>query len=370
MAPKARITKHGVVTEPEGNIAQADENLIDFSDDNKPRHKALQRTQTDDQSMPPANGTAPVTAPDSRRDSALRRSSSLASVSKDGQPKPANKDHFRNLGPSNLASRPRQTRYNTVKIKPGGGTLAENLAKASVEAPSGSPLAMSSVTPAPHGGAGTGLLSSAGKDASDGVLAVQQGYGTMGSGSTPPKSSSGGGGKNSSGGPSAASHAHPAATIPEEPSWKSHDQASDSESTIGSLRRRSEAGPKSVSPSQRRGTARSGSITETHVDLDGIRKVVLETTSSSEEAAAVREQQQQQQLDDGGGVGLSQRAVANGLEDEDEGEGEGEGEGKGKQAGSGRKKRRRRKRKPAAAAAAAANTDENELLVSSERGGE
>ncbi|KAL9580431.1 MAG: hypothetical protein Q9212_004504, partial [Teloschistes hypoglaucus] len=301
MAPKARITKHGVVTEPEGNIAQADEDLIDLNDDNKPQHKALQRTQTHDQSMPPANGTAPDSAPESRRASALRRSSSLASVTKDGQPKPANKDHFRNLGPSNLASRPRQTRYQTVKIKPGGGTLAENLAKASVEAPSGSPLAMASVTPAPHGGAGTGLLSSAGKDASDGVLAVQQGYGAVGESGSPPKSSSGGsgGGKNSSGGPSAASHVHSAATIPEEPS-ESSNQASDSESTIGSLRRRAEVGPKNVSPSQRRGTARSGSITETHVDMGGIRKVVLETTSSSEEAA-----REQREMDGrGGSVGL------------------------------------------------------------------
>ncbi|KAL8687254.1 MAG: hypothetical protein Q9218_006518, partial [Villophora microphyllina] len=240
MAPKTRITKHGVVTESESNIAQAEENLIDLNDDTKPQHKALQRTQTNDQPIPSANGNAPDQAPASRRNSALRRTSSIASVTKDGQPKPANRDHFRNLGPSNLASRPRQTRYNTVKIKPGGGTLSENLAKASVEAPQGSPLAMSSVTPAPHGGVGTGLLNSAGKDASDGVLAVQQGYGTMGG--TPPKSPSGAGeGKNSSGGASAANQAHPSATIPEE----SRDHASDSESTIGSLRRRSREGPKS-----------------------------------------------------------------------------------------------------------------------------
>ncbi|KAL8724700.1 MAG: hypothetical protein Q9181_006708, partial [Wetmoreana brouardii] len=284
-APKTKIGKHGVVPEPESNIAQADENLIDLNDDSKPQHKAVHRTQTHDQT----NGVAPDSAPASRRDSALRRTSSIASVTKDGQPKPANKDQFRNLGPSNLASRPRQTRYNTVKIKPGGGSLAENLAKVSNDAvASGSPLAVSTASPAPHGGVGTGLLNSAGKDASDGVLAVQQGYGTMG-GNSPPKSSSDG--KNSSGGPSPASQAHPAATIPEEPAQRQrsksssqHNSNSDSESTIGSLQRRSASGPNSVSPSQRRGTARSGSITENVIDIGGVRKVVLETTSSSEEA--------------------------------------------------------------------------------------
>ncbi|KAI4284898.1 MAG: hypothetical protein L6R35_004784, partial [Caloplaca aegaea] len=304
LAPKTKIGKHGVVAGPESNIGEAQEDLIDLGDDNKPQHRALQRAQTHDPT-PSVNGAAPESNPAGHRSSALRRSSSIASVTKDGQPKPvSNLDHFRNLGPSNLASRPRQTRYNTVKIKPGGGSLAENIQKVHESASSDSPLAISTTSPAPQGGVGTGLLSSAGKDASDGVLAVQQGYGTI---DTPPKSSNG---KNTagSGGPSAASQAHPSATIEEEEQHqqephlrsKSHSSSntsahrSDSESTIGSLRRNnnnnnntgssSRRAATDVSPLRKRGTARSGSITEQIVDMGGIKKVVLETTSSSEEA--------------------------------------------------------------------------------------
>lgn len=338
LAPKTKIGKHGVVAEPEINIAQAEEDLIDLGDDNKPQHKALQRTATGELT---ANGSAsdkPKPKPN------LRRTSSIASVTKDGQPKPlSNVDHFRHLGPSNLASRPRQTRYNTVKIKPGGGSLAENVIKANAGNNDGSPLAASIASPAPQGGAGTGLLSSAGKDASDGVLAVQQGYGTTGG--TPPKSSSGGG-KTGSGGPSAASQAHPSATIPEEEPHRQRSKSrtkehSDSESTIGSLKW------KDVSPRQlkKRGTARSGSITEQIVDLGGVRKVVLETTSSSEENAVNGGNGGDVGNRKENGEGPSEGGVpVDGRDDEDEGEEDGQ---KGKGEGGGRKKRRRRKRKPA-----------------------
>ncbi|KAL8956268.1 MAG: hypothetical protein Q9183_006358 [Haloplaca sp. 2 TL-2023] len=331
LAPKTKIGKHAANAEPAVKT-EHDEDLIDVNDESKPQHKALQRTQSQDQ----ANGALPDAGDAASRRNSLRRTASIASVTKDGQPKPANMDQFRNLGPSNLASRPRTTRYNTVKIKPGGGTLTENLAKASVNAPAGSPLAMSTATPAPHGGVGTGLLSSAGKDASDGVLAIQQGYGTMG---TPPKDS-GHGGKSSSGGPSAASQAKPASTIPEieEPTSYQHPNLnprsppsrSNSESTIGSLHRRSASGPKGLSPHMRRGEARSGSITENVVDMGGIKKVVLETTSSSEEA-----------VKDGLGEQSEDTNNRGGDAEDDDGEEE-DGERKG---GGGKKKRRRKNRR-------------------------
>ncbi|KAI4271788.1 MAG: hypothetical protein LQ337_005755 [Flavoplaca oasis] len=339
LAPKTKIGKQGVVAEPETDIAQAEEDLIDLGDENKPQHKALQRTATGELA---ANGT---TSDKAKPNPNLRRTSSIASVTKDGHPKPlTNVDQFRHLGPSNLASRPRQTRYNTVKIKPGGGSLVENIIKANANNNDGSPLAVSVASPAPHGGEGTGLLSSAGRDASDGVLAVQQGYGSMSG--TPPKSS-GGAGKASSGGPSAASQAHPSATIPEEepnsPRSKPRmKDRSDSESTIGSLKR------KDVSPRQlkKSGTARSGSITEQIVDLGGVKKVVLETTSSSEENAISggngeggRNRKENEEGPSDGGVPVNER-------DNDEEEGEEDGK-KGKGEGGGRKKRRRRKRKPA-----------------------
>ncbi|KAL9011128.1 MAG: hypothetical protein Q9173_004002 [Seirophora scorigena] len=379
LAPKTKIGKHGVVAEPESNIGDAEEDLIDLGEDNKPQHKALQRAQSHDKA-PPINGSALGFNPDARRSSALRRTSSIASVTKDGQPKPvSNLDHFRNLGPSNLASRPRQTRYNTVKIKPGGGSLVENIQKANESAAQGSPLAVSTTSPAPQGGVGTGLLSSAGKDASDGVLAVQQehGYGTIG---TPPKSSNG---KNTagSGGQSAALQARPSATIEEEEQQQQQQQQkephsrsksrgsntsahrSDSESTIGSLRRnetRSRRGT-DVSPRQKRGTARSGSITEQIVDMGGIKKVVLETTSSSEEA--------------GGGSSGNQNS-GDALKGSSNGSGKGGEEGGGvplggaeegeeapKKGASGRKKRRRKTRKGGPAKGKGGGGDENEPLL-------
>ncbi|KAI4187086.1 MAG: hypothetical protein LQ348_004144 [Seirophora lacunosa] len=377
LAPKTRIGKHGVVAEPESNIGDAEEDLIDLGEAKKPQHKALQRAQSHDRA-PPINGSAPESNPDAHRSSALRRTSSIASVTKDGQPKPvSNLDHFRNLGPSNLASRPRQTRYNTVKIKPGGGSLAENLQKANESVAQGSPLAVSTTSPAPQGGVGTGLLSSAGKDASDGVLAVQQehGYGTIG---TPPKSSNG---KNTagSGGQSAALQARHSATIEEEeqqqqqkePHSRSKSRGSntsahrsDSESTIGSLRRnetRSRRGT-DVSPRQKRGTARSGSITEQIVDMGGIKKVVLETTSSSEEAGGGGSSGNQSTLkeasngsgkggEEGGGVPLD------GAEEE--------GEEAPRKGASGKKKRRRKTRKggPAKGKGGGGGGDENEPLL-------
>ncbi|CAL8578836.1 cell agglutination protein Mam3 [Xanthoria parietina] len=335
-APKSKIDKHGVIAEPETDIARGEEDLIDLRDEDKPQHKALQRAVTGELA---ANGSA---ADKAKPNPNLRRTSSIASVTKDGQPKPlSNVDQFRHLGPSNLASRPRQTRYNTVKIKPGGGSLAENVIKANGAKNDGSPLAVSIASPAPHGGAGTGLLSSAGKDASDGVLAVQQGYGTIGG--TSPKHPDGGGQT----GLSAAAQANPSTTIPEEEPHRQRSKAStkehsDSESTIGSLKR------KDVSPRhmKERGTARSGSITEQIVDLGGVRKVVLETTSSSEENALSGGNGDEVSNRKENGEGPSEGGVPVDGRDDDQEDGEEDGK-KGKGEGGGRKKRRRRKRKPA-----------------------
>ncbi|KAL8920667.1 MAG: hypothetical protein Q9208_006149 [Pyrenodesmia sp. 3 TL-2023] len=378
LAPKTKIGKHGVVAEPESNIGEAQEDLIDLSEDGKPQHKALQRAQSHDQ-MPSSNGSAPNSTPASRRQSAPRRTSSIASATKDGNPRHVtNHDHFHKLGPSNLASRPRQTRYNTVKIKPGGGSLAENLQKVNESSTSGSPLAISAVSPAPHGGVGTGLLSSAGRDASDGVLAVQQGYGTMAG--SPPKTP-GKANATSSGGQSATSQAHPAATIQEEeqePRSRSKSRGSttsnhrsDSESTIGSLHKPNRSTSRvDVSPRQKRGTARSGSITEQIVDTGGIRKVVLETTSSSEETGSNSGPQtnKETEKDDAHNVGSS-NSSGGGKGDGDGGgvplDAQEGGETSSSKKGGGKKKRRRKIRKGGGSAKGKGegNGDENQPLL-------
>lgn len=248
-----------------------EEDLINLNDDQKPQHQALRRTATGDFS-PKLNGATDHVST-SRKASLLRRASSITSIGNDSHPKQTpNLDAFKNLGPSNLASRPRQTRYNTVKIKPGGAPLIDQIKD---QEQSGSPLKTISAPTAPQGGVGTGLLNSAGRDASDGVLAVQQGYGT--SSGTPPKS-----GDRSGSGASANPYTIAGDSIPEEPGLEPSRSASGS--TIGSLlshRNRSSSRP--ISPSMKRGPARSGSITENIVDTGKYKKVVLETTSSSDD---------------------------------------------------------------------------------------
>ncbi|KAI9762432.1 MAG: hypothetical protein M4579_000408 [Chaenotheca gracillima] len=262
----------------------------------------------------------------------IRRSSSLVNTPNSGGNgqhvivrgnAPEMREHLKHLGPSNLASRPKQTRYNTVKIKQGasGGLPAAQAAaaaetgedeaiKQAASGPTPPPEPQRSQsfafeTPAPQGGVGAGLLSSAGKDASDGVQALQAGYGTMsGPSSKDPTSPSSKDQKSKSKStptPDPARLAPPprrntTATSPGGGSSSrrprsSHDSDGETSphSTVGSLhsgsrspfsssRPRRTTG--SASPDARR-VARSGSITENVVTAGGVRKVILETTSSS-----------------------------------------------------------------------------------------
>ena len=180
------------------------------------------------------------------------------------------RDHAHNLGPSNLASRPRTTRYNTVKIKPGGGGgLYETTSKPQAQDSYSEPRQFSAST-APQGGVGAGLLNSAGMDAKDGVMAVQVGYGTMGN--TPPKSK----GRDSA--PGNIDELSPSRIRERE----SRDRTANSKSDA---RDRSQGSIASVGSRSKSKTAvaRSGSLSENVVHAGGIKKTVLETTSSSED---------------------------------------------------------------------------------------
>jgi metal transporter CNNM len=114
---------------------------------------------------------------------------------------PEFKNHLKHLGPSNLASRPKQTRINTVKIKPGTSgsdatvLLTHSGTRESVQSPRSRQGSASSATQNPQTVSPTckareleaeaiettGLLN-AGYPASDAVQAV--GYGTLGSNPT------------------------------------------------------------------------------------------------------------------------------------------------------------------------------------------
>jgi metal transporter CNNM len=194
--------------------------------------------------------------------------------------------HLKHLGPSNSATRPKQTRINTVKIKPGiPNTIPENGVR---------PADGTTVTPshAPHGGIGEGLLESAGREASDGVHSLVVGYGTISQSADRTSWKSGRSGS-----------ARP--QIQEEPRSPKHAAANEtnetnetttliidnnyegaqsrgrskSVSTIGSLHSHKS---RSKTPPRKRHTARSGSISENIVDVNGVKKIILETNSSSD----------------------------------------------------------------------------------------
>jgi len=276
-APRARIAKGGFIGDPPtANGAVADLINIDESETLSPED--LHRAQTLDGVAQRPKGPATTTR---------RRSSATISVTGDGKfPKKANSDeireHLKHIGPSNLASRPRSTRYNAVKIKPGTETVPpqQNDDDAHI-----TPLRKIS-EPASEfkTGIGEGLLKSGGKEASDGVQTLQQGYGTI---SVPPT------GRRSASVTKAVQADPSERMAPNSLVDSQHDEHDDevpelqrpatrnhSESTLGSLQ---DAYPRPKSPFyQSKGPARSGSITENIVDANGIRKVVLETTSSSE----------------------------------------------------------------------------------------
>ncbi|KAL6709812.1 cell agglutination protein Mam3 [Coniothyrium glycines] len=199
--------------------------------------------------------------------------------------------HLKHLGPSNAANRPKSTRINTVKIKPGQTSTTPDIPKTipeNAQSSHGAPTEGILVdgSHAPEGGIGAGLLSSAGLEASDGVHSVAVGYGTMGisgdrmswksgySGQKPtedePTSPKGG---------SNVDDENTHLLVDNTIDGQGSRERSRSVSTIASLH---SIKSRSRSPPKKRHTARSGSISENVVDVNGIKKIVLETTSSSD----------------------------------------------------------------------------------------
>ena len=321
-APKSRVPK-GEVVAAENPIPAKEENLIDIDDDQTPKPQTLRRNATLDGPPIRLNGSHSDVGTSPKDASYLRRTSSMTGASdREGPPKRANttelREHLRHLGPSNLASRPRQTRYNTVKIKPGGGSIAENASKAQEFTDTSGHL---SLPAAPQGGVGAGLLGSAGKDAKDGVQAVQAGYGSIETSPKTPKKGDQG------------FQLDKEEDNTYQNSGRSRPDSSNSQSTLGSLNGAS----RRTNPRRFHNVARSGSITENIVDMGGIKKTVLELTSSSSDDI---ENQTADDKDD-----QNQAQVENESLEED-GSGDGK-ENDGKAEGGGKKKRRRRKRKGA-----------------------
>ena len=272
-APRFRIPKGQVVED--NTVATAREpDLIDISEDNILSEEDLHREKTTE------SLAKTKSIPQNRR-----RSSATDSNTGNFKP-PARtntaeiREHLKHLGPSNLASRPKTTRYNTVKIKPGTTTTQSNApAPANGTPRMSAPRRISESMSDYHGGIGEGLLSTAGKAASDGVQALKQ-YGSFGSPTGSPADKR-------------SLNAHKAVQARPE-SLKS---ISDEEGRARSLQRaasrderssRSRSTVRSLPSNARalhsRGPARSGSITENIIDVNGVRKIVLETMSSSDSA--------------------------------------------------------------------------------------
>lgn len=259
-APRMRIPK-GQIVEDTTAVIPPNGNLVDIGEHETLSPGDIQRPR----------GDGPIVK---RSLSEQRRRSSTNSKGEDIRPlrkTPTEelKEHLKHLGPSNLASRPRTTRFQSVKIKP--GSVGET--KLGLVGGRGTPARrISEGASSFRGGIGEGLLNNAGKQASDGVQALQAGYGTMSTSPTEhrPQSAS----KAVQAGPGNGVEA------PTSPEDRPKARKSDSSSTLGSLPR---SRNRSKSPFYKsRGPARSGSITENIIDHQGFRKVVLETTSSSE----------------------------------------------------------------------------------------
>ncbi|XPS73214.1 cell agglutination protein Mam3 [Ascochyta lentis] len=196
--------------------------------------------------------------------------------------------HLKHLGPSNAANRPKSTRINTVKIKPAHTSSPQPEIPATIpeysRPPSQGVLAQQSH--APEGGIGEGLLSSAAGEASDGVHSLAVGYGTMAAPNGDRTSwTSGQNGTKHAGDDAISPGAQPTyADVVNEGKNDNNDdghsrERRNSHSTIGSLH---SGKSRSHSPPKKRHTARSGSISENIIDVNGVKKIVLETTSSSD----------------------------------------------------------------------------------------
>ncbi|KKA23089.1 DUF21 and CBS domain protein (Mam3) [Rasamsonia emersonii CBS 393.64] len=279
-APKSRFPKGRVVEEP-ASLPTQEDNVVD-----------LGKGTT---ASPPVGGAS--------SDAPNRRAGSISQPpaprfllrNKNGELDPAApnetvtkrgtdevREHLRHLGPSNLASRPRQTRYQNVKIKAPGCSPTRAGPADSDGGPrvSGEQIRRPSETIGCQGGIGAGLLHSAGKDAKDGVHALKSGYGTIGAHE---------GGNQASKGTQANLKTDLTKLVV--PELENENQAETPHSSP--LRTPNRSKPSSVhsyetraidhhkGPSRISGPARSGSITEQVIDVNGIRKVILQTTSSS-----------------------------------------------------------------------------------------
>lgn len=264
-APRNRFARH--VSPADTKPLKSHTDLVDISED-----QTLKIPETEPKRPSTTEADAPKNPAGQRRLSG----SSIATDSKikRGSNKDDVKEHLKHLGPSNLASRPKTTRYASVKIKP--GTESNPLAVRAVPTTNGR-MELSRRISETHSefnsGIGEGVVKSAARDASDGVMAVAQNYGAIGSPVERRPTSANKAVQAESGATTNGSHDKESESLlrPTIRTNESQDDVAD----LPEMQR-------SKSPYLAKGPARSGSITENFIDSNGVRKVVLEFTSSSE----------------------------------------------------------------------------------------
>lgn len=259
-APRTRVPRNTSETKQSKPIAP---DLIDISENQTLESSDLQKMSTAE-----GEGTKPQAMP---------RRMSGNSVNLDNKMKQRasiDKGQLKNLGPSNLASRPKATRYATVKIKPGADNRTSSPQPATANGRMTPSRRVSQANSDYGTGIGEGLLKSGGKDASDAVKDLYPHYGAISQSPSDRR-------------PTSANKAVQSDGLDADTLSSAKDSGStlrppahtgESQDNISPLTSR----PRSKSPFRSKGVARSGSITENVVDANGIRKVVLETASSSD----------------------------------------------------------------------------------------
>lgn len=284
--PRMRMPRPRVVTQPKNDVGESEEGtLVDIAEDKTLSQDDIQKVKTAEAPVRIKGKAVDISSPNRASTFFVRRRSSADGSLQDGGSVHKRvstddvRDHLKHLGPSNLASRPKATRYMSVKIKPGSGTDLQSQGISETK-----PRRMSESASDYGAGIGEGLLASSGKPAKDGVQALQSGYGNIarsyGSTDQRPGSSA-----------DKATQIADASSPAREPTDEAQDSRSrsshrdglfgprsGSRSTVGSLPRARSSDSRTY---QHRGPARSGSITENVVEANGVRKLVLELTSSS-----------------------------------------------------------------------------------------
>ncbi|KAJ6127214.1 hypothetical protein N7523_002826 [Penicillium sp. IBT 18751x] len=299
-APKSRVPKGKIVEEPPMSVSHTDGELFE----DEPRSTSAQRHS--DPSRRRSSVEPPPPRFQLRKQHADNTSNSNELWFTQRGATDEIREHLKHLGPSNLASRPRQTRYNTVKIKRSGNSPSRSAQTDFESGQSTSDSQRLFTNTAYQGGIGAGLVTS-GVEAKDGAHALKLGYGTIPTFEHSPRDITPHANTSLDYHDDESNHhgydSHEGQTVDHVTNGTSSQQYKDippisipeavheerEDRPVSGSTHKSSSGTCSVRSTEshtefiyhHRGPARSGSITEQIVDVNGIRKVVLHTTAMS-----------------------------------------------------------------------------------------